>query len=97
MYCIIVKNKIKEGCREAYLKATLENAETSVDKEAGCHVYDVLEAKDEKDTFYLYEIYSNPGALEVHKASPHYLKTKQLIGDLVESMSVVSADVIATN
>jgi quinol monooxygenase YgiN len=75
----------------------VEIAEASVENEAGCHVCDVLEAKDEKNTFYLYEIYSNPGALEVHKATQHYLKSQQLTSDLVESVTVIRADVIATN
>ncbi len=97
MYCIIVKNQIKNGCRDVYLKAMLENAEAAVIKEAGCHVFDVLEAKEEKNTFYLYQIYSNPGALEVHKETTHYLRSSQLISDLIESVSVVNADVIATN
>ena len=97
MYCIIVKNQIKEGCRDVYLKVMLENAEASVKNEHGCHVFDVLEAKEEENTFYLYEIYSNPEALQVHKETPHYLKSRPLLSDLVESVSVIRADVIATN
>ncbi|MFT5540847.1 MAG: autoinducer 2-degrading protein [Glaciecola sp.] len=97
MYCIIVKNKIKNGCREVYLKAMLENAKASVESEAGCHVFDVLEEKEEENTFYLYQIYSNPGAVEVHKETPHYLKSHSLINDIIESVSVTSADVLATN
>lgn len=97
MYCIIVKNVIREGARDAYLAAMLPNARDSVANEPGCLVFDVLEAREEPNTFYLYEIYTSPEALEAHKKTPHYLESRPLIADLVVETSVIRADVVARN
>lgn len=97
MYCIIVKNVVKEGARDEYLAAMRPNAKASVENEEGCLVFDVLEAKGEGNTFYLYEIYSNPEALQAHKQTDHYLESRPLISDLVIDQSVIRADVLEMN
>lgn len=97
MYCIVVKNVVKEGARGDYLAAMLPNAKASVEKEEGCLVFDVLEAKEEPNTFYLYEIYTSPHALQLHKQADHYLKSRPLISDLVVDQSVLRADVVERN
>lgn len=60
-------------------------------------MFDVLEAREEPNTFYLYEIYTSPEALQVHKETEHYLKSRPLISDLVVDQSVLRADVIERN
>lgn len=97
MYCIVVKNVIKEGARDEYLAAMLPNSRDSVANEPDCLVFDVLEAKEEPNTFYLYEIYRSPDALQVHKQTPHYLRSRPLIADLVVEQSVLRADVVERN
>lgn len=97
MYCIVVKNVIREGARDEYLAAMLPNARASVENEAGCLVFDVLEAKEEPNTFYLYEIYTSPDALQSHKQTTHYLASRPLIADLVVEQSVLRADVVEMN
>jgi len=97
MYCIVVKNVVKEGCRDEYLAAMLPNAKASFENEAGCLAFDVLEAREEPNTFYLYEIYTSPEALEIHKQTEHYLNSRPLIKDLLAEVSVLRADVIEMN
>ena len=97
MYCIVVKNVIREGARDEYLAAMLPNARASVEDEPDCLVFDVLEAKEEPNTFYLYEIYTSPDALEAHKKTPHYLNSRPLIADLLIETSVIRADVVERN
>jgi quinol monooxygenase YgiN len=97
MYCIVVKNVIREGARDAYLAAMLPNARASVENEPDCLVFDVLEAKEEPNTFYLYEIYASPDALQAHKQTAHYLASRPLIADLVVEQSVLRADVMERN
>lgn len=97
MYCILVKNVVKEGARDQYLAAMLPNAKASVENEEGCLVFDVLEAKEESNTFYLYEIYTSPEALKVHKTTDHYLTSRPLISDLVVEQSVLRSDVLEMN
>lgn len=97
MYCIIVKTQLKPGTRKAFLDAMLPNAEASVRDEPGCIAFDVLEAREEDDTFYLYEIYASPDALAAHKETPHYNACRAVVNDLIAKQSVIRADVTALN
>ena len=97
MYCIIVKVELKPDSRDQFLAAMLDNARASVADEPGCLVFDVLEAREEAETFYLYEIYQDPEALQAHKQTPHYQSSRTMINDLIEKQSVIRADVLAVN
>ncbi len=97
MYCIVVKTQLKPGTRKTFLDAMLPNAEASVRDEPGCLVFDVLEAREEDDTFYLYEIYIDQAALAAHKETPHYQASRAVVNDLIAEQSVIRADVIAMN
>ena len=50
-----------------------------------------------KNTFYLYEIYTSPDALEFHKNTPHYTESRKILADCVAEVSVIRADVLARN
>lgn len=97
MYCIVVKTQLKPGARKAFLAAMLPNAEASVKTEVGCLVFDVLEARDEEDTFYLYEIYMDQAALATHKETKHYAECRAIVNDLIAEQSVTRSDVVAVN
>lgn len=97
MYCIIVKTELKTGTREKFLAAMLDNAAASVREESGCIVFDVLEDRENADTFYLYEIYQDPGALKAHKDTSHYQSSRAIVSDLIERQSVIRCDVLAVN
>lgn len=97
MYCIIVKTELKSGFRDEFLPLMLENAAASVRDEPGCHVFDVIEDQESPGTFYLYEIYDDPAALEAHKQTPHYAHCRSRINPMIERQSVIRADVLACN
>ncbi len=97
MYCIVVKTELKPGSREPFLKAMVANAEASVREEPKCLVFDVLEAHEEPDTFYLYEIYTDQDALQDHKETAHYQSTRAIVNELIAAQSVVRAEVVAMN
>jgi len=97
MYCIIVRTELKEGARKKFLDAMLANAEASVRDEPGCVVFDVLEMREEPDTFLLYEIYESQAALENHKQTPHYKASRETVTDLIERQTVLRSDVISLN
>lgn len=97
MYCIIVKTQLKPGTRKAFLDAMLPNAEASVRMEPGCLAFDVVEAREEPDTFYLYEVYASTDALDAHKLTPHYTASRAVVGELIAEQSVIRADVTALN
>jgi quinol monooxygenase YgiN len=97
MYSIIVKTELKAGTRKQFLAAMLPNAEASVRDEPGCMVFDVLEMRDEPDTFLLYEIYESQTAFEDHKQTQHYKACRAVVADLIERQTAQRSDVIALN
>jgi len=92
VYCIIVKNVLKPGTKDDYMAAMLPNATASVRDEPGCHRFDVLEAREEPNTFYLYEIYDDPDALTAHKGTAHYKESRIVLATCVDEVSVIRAD-----
>ncbi|MBE9552783.1 MAG: antibiotic biosynthesis monooxygenase, partial [Proteobacteria bacterium] len=60
-------------------------------------VFDVLEMREEPDTFLLYEVYESQAALEDHKQTPHYKACRAVVADLIERQTVLKSDVIAMN
>ncbi len=97
MYCIVVKTELYPGKRDEFLPVMLENAKASVEKEAGCFVFDVLQDKEDMNTFYLYEIYASQEALEEHKTMEHYKKSRAIVNELIAKQTVIRADVLAAN
>lgn len=97
MHCIIVKTTIKPESRDLFLRTIQHNATASVLNETNCFVFDIIEDQEEENTFYLYEIYSDKEALQTHKTTEHYLKSREIINELVVKQSVVRGNVIARN
>jgi autoinducer 2-degrading protein len=63
----------------------LENSKTSMLDEIDCHQFDVSTDPDRPNEVFLYEIYTNRAAFEVHLASSHF-----------KSFDTATAEMIAT-
>ncbi len=63
----------KRGHEEEVAKifSTLQEASR---KEPGCLMYQVHRHRTEPRRFYIYEQYKDDGALEAHRAAPHFLE-----------------------
>jgi quinol monooxygenase YgiN len=61
----------------------MENARASVENEAGCYRFGILQDQEQAKRFYLYEIYENKQALAVHKIIEHYLQRRKPLADIV--------------
>jgi len=75
--------KAKSGS-ELALKTCLEELSVASNQEEGCTEYRVFQ---DKADFYVLEQYVSPEALDVHKASDHFVKAKSAFSDLVEDKS----------
>ena len=74
--------------REAEVVSLFAKLTEESRKEAGCTTYTVHRHRTEPRRFFIYEQYKDDAALEVHRASPHFLQyaKKELpkIADRVE-------------
>lgn len=71
-YAIIVDFRLKPGALDAFRRLIDANARLSLETEAGCRRFDVLEPQEERDRVVLYEIYDDEAAFAAHARSRHF-------------------------
>ena len=86
MYVVTVLFEIAPGALQAFRAEIRRNAAASLD-EAGCSRFDVCFSPDGARCF-LYEIYDDDAAFEVHKQTPHFHAFDQASAPLVTSKKV---------
>ena len=74
MLAIIVTAKVKPAERERFLSVIEDDAICSVRDEPGCARFEVLQDKDDQNTFYFFEVYKDEAALEAHTKTPHFAR-----------------------
>ena len=84
MYVIIASMKIKDGHKEAFIEALLEDAKASVRDEVDCFRFDVIQDAGDANLVWLYEVYKDEAAFQTHLKSPHLIKLLDTIGDCRE-------------
>ncbi|MBK8022902.1 MAG: antibiotic biosynthesis monooxygenase [Chloroflexi bacterium] len=71
MIIVHVNIHVKPEYRDAFIAATLVNAQNSV-QEAGIARFDFIQQQDDPNRFVLVEIYQSPADADLHKATAHY-------------------------
>jgi len=82
MHIVHVHVHVKPAFVEAFRLATLENARNSV-QEPGCARFDVMQNADDPTYFVLVEVYRTPDDPSRHKETPHYLKWRDTVADMM--------------
>jgi len=77
MYIVHVHVHVKPGQVEAFRRAALENARSSLE-EPGIARFDVLQQADDATRFTLVEVYRTPEAPARHKETAHYNRWREL-------------------
>jgi len=90
VYVIIVEFNLSENSFNESLEMILLNAKTSLDKETGCHVFDVNVSGEVDNRVLLYEVYENEIAFELHLSSNHFIDFDRKILPNVISKSVAA-------
>ncbi len=74
--------RVKPACAEAFLQATLENAEQSL-REPGIARFDVVQDEQDPARFVLVEVYRDAQAPAAHKETAHYKKWRDAVADMM--------------
>jgi (4S)-4-hydroxy-5-phosphonooxypentane-2,3-dione isomerase len=82
MIVMLVHVQVKPECVEAFKLAAMENARQSV-QEPGIARFDVVQQVDDPARFLLYEVYRHAEATLRHKETPHYLKWRDTVADMM--------------
>jgi len=72
MYVVTVQFSIKPEHRVAFDALMLEQAKNSLEKELACHVFDGCVPHADSDQVFLYELYEDRAAFDLHLNSAHF-------------------------
>ena len=72
MYVVTVTFEPRPGKGEAFVARVRRQARDSLEREPGCHHFDVCVAPEGDGRVFLYEIYSDQAAFQVHLESEHF-------------------------
>ena len=81
MYIIIVPIQIKEGYKDQFVAAMLDDAKGSVNDEPGCLRFDVIQDAEDPNRIWLYEVYVDEAAFQAHLQAPHFIKWRDTVKD----------------
>jgi autoinducer 2-degrading protein len=82
MFVVHVSVHVKADQIEAFKKATLENAQNSV-QEPGIARFDVIQQQDDPAGFELVEVYRTSDDPASHKETAHYKKWRDTVADMM--------------
>ena len=88
MIAICVDFEIDPTNLDAFLSIIQKNASESVANEVGCHQFDMLQDPQNPTKIFLYELYDDAAAFDLHKKASHYLEFNQLASEMATAKSV---------
>ena len=88
MFVVCVEFQIEPGQTDAFLAAVRKNAEQSFNQEVGCQQFDVCQDRQFPNSVFLYEVYDDEAAFEIHKLTAHYGEFIQATGGMVVNKSI---------
>ena len=88
MYVVTVEFGIKPESVAAFRPAMLENAKASVTDEPGCRQFDVCFDTEDPSKCFLYEVYDDRAAFEVHLAMAHFKSFDAAVAPMLDSKLV---------
>lgn len=77
-----------------YNKALKEQMETAIRVEPGVLSYHAVADKSDPSTITILEVYADSAAYQSHILTPHFLKYKETVVDMVTSLELVDLTVI---
>ena len=87
-FAITVSFELEEGAAEKFRRLVAENARQSVALEPGCRVEHVEADAARTQEVFLYEIYADQAAFDIHLASAHFRSFDEATRPLVRKKTV---------
>lgn len=86
MFVVTVKFEVNTRKYPNFMILLRENAEASL-KEVDCYQFDVC-IDAEKNHIFLYEVYSNEAAFDLHLTTEHFLSFNQVTQSMIDTKSI---------
>ncbi len=88
MFVVTVVFEVKPDFAEDFRAAVRRQAETSLSREKACCRFDLCRDKSLTTRFFLYEIYADKAAFDLHLASDHFADFDDKVGFWVTGKTV---------
>ena len=92
--CLVVDFTVKPGTKAQFLQIIREHASKTLGNEEGCLQFEVCDPVEGENRVFLYEMYADDAAFEVHKASPTLTRTRERYADIVQSRDIHVCNVL---
>ena len=97
MFVVCVEFEIMPRHLDDFLVAMRKNARLSLRDEEGCQRFDICQDQQNPASIFLYEIYDDAAAFELHKAAPHYDEFNATIDGMVLKKVVRLFTIVSQN
>lgn len=88
MYAVVVTLTLKPDQADSFLPLMLTNARTSLSQEEGCRQFDVATDPARPDDVFLYELYDDAAAFQLHLDSAHFRSFDAATAIMIANKSV---------
>lgn len=88
MFVVTVTFVVKPGRMADFLPPMLNQAASSLALEPGCRQFDVCTDPADPEAVFLYEIYDDRAAFDLHLASAHFTRFDAAVADMVAGKTV---------
>lgn len=95
MFAVCVTFHVRQDAMDRFLPRMHQQARDSLAKEAGCHRFDVCLDGSNPSTVFLYEIYEDETAFDLHSASEHFLSFASDVAKYVIGKEVATYDTVS--
>ena len=97
MHVVVVFLEAQRGREDDLREALVGYSRTCLEREPGCHRYDVCLDPVEPKAFLLYQIYADAAAYMAHRELPHYAEFRLLADPWTASRRVLTYEGIAVS
>lgn len=88
MFVVLVNFTLVDGMADKFLEAMKMQANNSLAFENDCLIFDVCTDRDNENHIFLYEVYENKEAFDIHLKSKHFLEFDKLVTDWISTKTV---------
>lgn len=88
MFVVTVTFDVNPDHSDSFMRAMLQQATDSLEREIDCHVFEVCVGTDDLTCVYLYEKYSDAAAFDAHLQSAHFQSFDSLVKPWVVNKTV---------
>ena len=80
MFVVTVNFVIKPENLDDFIPAMTRQAHNSLTREQGCLQFDVCQDRQQPERIFLYEVYTDREAFDIHLETPHFLDFDKTVG-----------------